>query len=201
MNMKRTGSHERTTSEVSVEVEVNLDGEGRAHVDTGIPFFDHVLEQLAFHSRRIDIRVEADGDVDVDDHHTVEDVGIALGAAIDEALDDRSGIRRMAWALAPMDDALVMTALDVSGRPYVSFKGYGPKRDGIGNPPLSTENVPHFFEALCRGPGITAHIHVMDGRNDHHVIEATFKSFGRALGEAVEIVGGSVPSTKGTIRG
>ncbi len=199
--MRRTGSHERVTEEVSVEVEVDLDGRGRANVDTGIPFFDHMLEQLAFHSRRIDMRVEADGDVDVDDHHTVEDVGLALGAAIDEALGDREGIRRMAWAAVPMDDALVMTAIDVSGRPYTVLRGYSPRRSGIGNPPMSTENVPHFFESLCKGPGITAHIHVLDGKNDHHVIEAVFKSFGRALGEAVEIVTRGVPSTKGLLRG
>jgi len=199
--VRRTGSHERVTEEVSVEVEVDLDGRGRANVDTGIPFFDHMLEQLAFHSRRIDMRVEADGDVDVDDHHTVEDVGLALGAAIDEALGDREGIRRMAWAAVPMDDALVMTAIDVSGRPYTVLRGYSPRRSGIGNPPMSTENVPHFFESLCKGPGITAHIHVLDGKNDHHVIEAVFKSFGRALGEAVEIVTRGVPSTKGLLRG
>ncbi|NPB01324.1 MAG: imidazoleglycerol-phosphate dehydratase HisB [Methanopyri archaeon] len=199
--MRRTGSHERVTEEVSVEVEVDLDGRGRANVDTGIPFFDHMLEQLAFHSQRIDMRVEADGDVDVDDHHTVEDVGLALGAAIDEALGDREGIRRMAWAAVPMDDALVMTAIDVSGRPYTVLRGYSPRRSGIGNPPMSTENVPHFFESLCKGPGITAHIHVLDGKNDHHVIEAVFKSFGRALGEAVEIVTRGVPSTKGLLRG
>ncbi len=199
--MRRAGSHERVTEEVSVEVEVDLDGRGRASVDTGIPFFDHMLEQLAFHSRRIDMRVEANGDVEVDDHHTVEDVGLALGAAIDEALGNREGIRRMAWAAVPMDDALVMTAIDVSGRPYTVLRGYSPSRSGIGNPPMSTENVPHFFESLCKGPGITAHIHVLDGKNDHHVIEAVFKSFGRALGEAVEIVTRNIPSTKGLLRG
>jgi len=199
--VRRAGSHERVTEEVSVEVEVDLDGRGRASVDTGIPFFDHMLEQLAFHSRRIDMRVEANGDVEVDDHHTVEDVGLALGAAIDEALGNREGIRRMAWAAVPMDDALVMTAIDVSGRPYTVLRGYSPSRSGIGNPPMSTENVPHFFESLCKGPGITAHIHVLDGKNDHHVIEAVFKSFGRALGEAVEIVTRNIPSTKGLLRG
>ncbi len=195
----RTADIERTTEETKVRVSVNLDGSGRAEVDTGLPFFDHLLHQLAFHGR-MDVEIEARGDLEVDDHHTVEDVGICLGKALNEALGNREGIRRIAWALVPMDEALVECAVDISGRPYFVLEGYRPKRDGIGSPPLSTENIPHFWKSLCDHAGLTMHVIVRRWDNDHHAIEAMFKAVGRALGAAKEVVDDRVPSTKGTLR-
>ncbi|WP_210400503.1 imidazoleglycerol-phosphate dehydratase HisB [Methanopyrus sp. SNP6] len=199
MDSVRTADVKRTTKETEVEVSVNLDGSGHAKVDTGLPFFDHLLHQFAFHGR-IDVEIKARGDLEVDDHHTVEDVGICLGKALNKALGDREGIRRIAWALVPMDEALVECAVDISGRPYFVLRGYQPRRDKIGCPPLSTENVSHFWKSFCDHAGVTMHVAVRWWDNDHHAIEAMFKAVGRALGAAKEVVDDGVPSTKGTLR-
>ncbi len=199
VGMGRTGSIRRETEETRVRVRVDLDGSGVADVETGLPFFDHLLEQLAVHGG-LDLEVRAEGDLEVDDHHLVEDVGICLGRALDEALGDRRGIRRMAWSAVPMDGSLVLCALDLSGRAYFRVSGFRPSRPGIGEPPLSLENVPHFWRSLCEHSGTTMHVEFRAWDNDHHAVEAMFKAVARALREAVEVVGESVPSTKGRLR-
>ena len=188
----------RSTTETSIEVEINLDGTGAYDVKTGVGFFDHMVEQLARHSM-IDITLRAQGDLHIDDHHTVEDSGIALGQAIAEAIGDKAGIRRYGACLLPMDDALVRAALDLSGRPYLVWNVAmtAPK---IGT--FDTELLREFFQALCTHGGITLNIAQLDGVNSHHIAEAAFKAVARALREAVEEDprrAGAIPSTKGKL--
>ncbi len=188
----------RSTTETSIEVEINLDGTGAYDVKTGVGFFDHMVEQLARHSM-IDITLRAQGDLHIDDHHTVEDSGIALGQAIAEAVGDKAGIRRYGACLLPMDDALVRAALDLSGRPYLVWNVAmtAPK---IGT--FDTELLREFFQALSIHGGITLNIAQLDGVNSHHIAEAAFKAVARALREAVEEDprrAGAIPSTKGKL--
>jgi len=188
----------RDTSETKIAVSVNLDGTGQYDVKTGIGFFDHMLEQLARHAL-MDITVRATGDLHIDDHHTVEDVGIALGRALTQAVGDKRGIRRYGSCLLPMDDTLVRAALDLSGRPYLVWKVNftAPK---IGT--FDTELVREFFNAFAMQGGITLHVECLDGINSHHIAEAAFKSVARALRDALEIdprKADAVPSTKGTL--
>ncbi|MBF9037208.1 imidazoleglycerol-phosphate dehydratase HisB [Rhodobacterales bacterium LSUCC0387] len=188
----------RSTTETSIEVDINLDGTGAYDVKTGVGFFDHMVEQLARHSM-IDIKLRAQGDLHIDDHHTVEDSGIALGQAIAEAVGDKAGIRRYGACLLPMDDALVRAALDLSGRPFLVWdvSMTAPK---IGT--FDTELVREFFQALSTHGGITLNIAKLDGVNSHHIAEAAFKAFARALREAVEEDprrAGAIPSTKGKL--
>lgn len=188
----------RSTTETSIEVEINLDGTGAYDVKTGVGFFDHMVEQLARHSM-IDITLRAQGDLHIDDHHTVEDSGIALGQAIAEAVGDKAGIRRYGACLLPMDDALVRAALDLSGRPYLVWNVAitAPK---IGT--FDTELLREFFQALSTHGGITLNIAQLDGVNSHHIAEAAFKAVARALREAVEEDprrAGAIPSTKGKL--
>ena len=188
----------RSTTETSIEVEINLDGTGAYDVKTGVGFFDHMVEQLARHSM-IDITLRAQGDLHIDDHHTVEDSGIALGQAIAEAVGDKAGIRRYGACLLPMDDALVRAALDLSGRPYLVWNVAmtAPK---IGT--FDTELLREFFQALSTHGGITLKIAQLDGVNSHHIAEAAFKAVARALREAVEEDprrAGAIPSTKGKL--
>ncbi|MFZ8958823.1 MAG: imidazoleglycerol-phosphate dehydratase HisB [Paracoccaceae bacterium] len=188
----------RSTTETSIEVDINLDGTGAYDVKTGVGFFDHMVEQLARHSM-IDITLRAQGDLHIDDHHTVEDSGIALGQAIAEAVGDKAGIRRYGACLLPMDDALVRAALDLSGRPFLVWdvSMTAPK---IGT--FDTELVREFFQALSTHAGITLNIATLDGVNSHHIAEAAFKAFARALREAVEEDprrAGAIPSTKGKL--
>lgn len=188
----------RNTVETEVAVELDLDGTGRAEVATGVGFFDHMLDQLARHAL-LDLTVRARGDLHIDDHHTVEDVGIALGKALAEALGEKRGIRRYGSCHLPMDDALVRAALDLSGRPFLVWKVdfTAPK---IGS--FDTELVREFFTAFAMNGGVTLHVERLDGFNAHHVAEATFKAVARALREAVEPDprrAGAVPSTKGTL--
>jgi len=188
----------RSTTETSIEVEINLDGTGAYDVKTGVGFFDHMIEQLARHSM-IDITLRAQGDLHIDDHHTVEDSGIALGQAIAEAVGDKAGIRRYGDCLLPMDDALVRAALDLSGRPYLVWNVAitAPK---IGT--FDTELLREFFQALSTHGGITLNIAQLDGVNSHHIAEAAFKAVARALREAVEEDprrAGAIPSTKGKL--
>jgi imidazoleglycerol-phosphate dehydratase len=193
--MSRTSEQHRTTKETTVELVLDVDGSGTASASTGIPFFDHMLEQLGKHGG-FDLRIEANGDLEVDLHHTVEDVGIVLGSALKEALGDKAGVRRFASALVPLDEALVQVALDLSGRPFLVYE-VDPVAEWIGtfDPQLAEE----FWRAFAFGAGMTLHIRSISGRNGHHVIEASFKGVARALRDAVKIEGTSVPSTKGTL--
>jgi imidazoleglycerol-phosphate dehydratase len=194
--MTRTARIERSTNETKVIVEVNLDGSGQFRISTGIGMFDHLLEAFTHHSV-IDVTVSTEGDLDVDDHHTVEDTMLVLGSAIDEALGDRDGITRYGNAMIPMDEALATVAIDYGGRPYavvdVSFRS-----DRIGE--LSTQMIEHAIEAFSRTARATLHV-TASGRNDHHVAEATFKALARATRTAIELDGSrrGVPSTKGAL--
>ncbi len=193
--MARTATKQRATKETTVDLTLTIDGSGDAHASTGIPFFDHMLEQLGKHGG-FDLRVEATGDLDVDLHHTVEDVGIVLGGVFAEALGDKAGVRRFANSLVPLDEALVQVALDLSGRPFLVYE-VDPVAEWIGtfDPQLAEE----FWRAFTFAAGITLHIRSLAGKNGHHVIEASFKGVARALRDAVRVEGTGVPSTKGTL--
>ena len=195
---ERVAEIRRTTKETDLFVRVGLDGRGEARVKTGLGFFDHMLEALARHGL-LDLTVEAQGDLHVDGHHTVEDTGIALGTAIARALGDRGGIRRYGDALVPLDDALVRAVVDVSGRPYIHYDIEIPKWQMLGD--YDVFLTPEFFRALVLNAGLTAHLDLVRGDNPHHIVEATFKAFARALDAATSLdprVAG-VPSTKGTL--
>lgn len=188
----------RTTAETDVTVEINLDGTGAYDNQTGVGFFDHMLDQLARHSL-IDMTIRAKGDLHIDDHHTVEDVGITLGQALAKALGDKRGIRRYGSCLLTMDDAQIRTALDLSARPYLIWNVEIPTAK-IGA--FDTELVREFFQAFSTHAGITLHVDMMHGINSHHIVEATFKSVARALRDAVEVdprKSGDIPSTKGAL--
>jgi imidazoleglycerol-phosphate dehydratase len=196
----RKASVRRTTKETAVEVTVDLDGAGGASVATGIGFLDHMLDLLARHSR-IDIEVKAQGDLHIDHHHTTEDVGIALGQAVKQALGDMKGITRYADVHVPMDEALTRVAMDISGRPFLMFKAEF-VRDKVGT--FDTELVQEWFQAFAMNTGITLHVETLYGTNDHHIAESCFKGLARALRAAVAIdprAGDEVPSTKGTLGG
>ena len=188
----------RTTAETDVSVEINLDGTGVYDNQTGVGFFDHMLDQLARHSL-IDMTIRAKGDLHIDDHHTVEDVGITLGQALAKALDDKRGIRRYGSCLLAMDDAQVRTALDLSARPFLIWNVDIPTAK-IGS--FDTELVREFFQAFSTHGGITLHVDMLHGVNSHHIVEAAFKSVARALRDAVEVdprKSGDIPSTKGAL--
>ena len=191
----RTATIQRETAETKISVTMNLDGTGESTVSTGLGFFDHMLTALAKHSR-IDLELSCKGDLEVDDHHTIEDCALTLGAAIDEALGDRRGITRFASAYAPLDESLARVVLDLSGRPG-SVVELDLKRDAIG--PVACENLTHFFRSLAVGARATLHADVLRGENDHHKAEAAFKALALALREAVRVDGDSVPSTKGSL--
>ena len=196
----RKASVKRSTKETDIEVSVDLDGEGRSAISTGIGFLDHMLDLLARHAR-IDLTVNAAGDLHIDHHHTTEDVGIALGQAVKQALGDMRGITRYADVHVPMDEALTRVAIDISGRPYLVFKaGFG--RDKIGT--FDTELVNEWFQAFAVNAGVTLHVETLYGSNDHHIAESCFKGLARALRAAVAIdprAKGEVPSTKGKLGG
>ena len=188
----------RTTNETQITASIALDGTGACRCDTGVGFFDHMVDQLARHAM-IDIDLKATGDLHIDDHHTVEDCGIALGQALREALGDKAGIRRYGSFHLAMDDALVRAVLDLSGRPFLVWDVAMPTAK-IGS--FDTELVREFFQALSTHGGITLHVHKLEGINSHHIAEATFKAVARALREAVEPdprAKGSIPSTKGAL--
>lgn len=192
----RRAAIRRRTTETDVRISLDLDGSGDSRVGTGVRFLDHMLEALARHSR-IDLEVAAEGDLDVDDHHTVEDTALALGAAIDGALGDRSGIGRFGWAYAPLDEALARAVVDLSGRPFAAVD-LGLRRDGIGD--LSAENAAHFFRSLAAAARAAIHVDVLRGDNDHHRVEAAFKALALALRQAVARDGADrPPSTKGSL--
>jgi len=194
----RKGAISRKTNETAIEAAVDLDGSGKAEVSTGVGFFDHMLDQLARHSL-IDMTIHAKGDRHVDDHHTVEDVGIALGQALAQALGEKRGIARFADCLTPMDETLTRVALDASGRPFLVFRVDFPTQQ-IGA--FDVELVREFFQALSVHAGLTLHIETLYGANSHHIAESCFKGVARALGAALAIdqrQGQRVPSTKGAL--
>ena len=194
----RTGSIHRKTNETSIDVDVNLDGTGRYLVSTGIGFLDHMLEQLSRHSL-IDLTVKAVGDLHIDQHHTTEDTGLAIGEAIAQALGDKRGIVRYGLAYAPMDETLTRVALDISGRPYFIWKA------AFTTPRLGewdTELIEHWFHSFAQTAGLTLHVECLYGQNNHHIVESCYKALARALRQAVEIdprKSDSIPSTKGTL--
>ncbi len=194
----RTASMRRSTGETDVKVTINLDGVGKCTAATGIPFLDHMLHQIASHGL-IDLEVQSIGDLEIDDHHTNEDVGITLGQALGKALGDRKGIVRFGNFLAPLDEALIQVALDFSGRPHLSY-GLQIPTQRVGT--YDTQLVREFFVAVVNHSQMTLHIRQLDGINSHHIIEATFKAFARAMRMAVEIDprrAGAIPSSKGVL--
>jgi len=196
MSAGRRAEQHRATKETSVDVTLDLDGSGTASATTGIPFFDHMLEQLGKHAR-FDLTVAAVGDLEVDLHHTVEDVGIAIGTCLAEALGDKAGVARFASALVPLDEALVQVALDLSGRAFLVYE-VDPVVEWIGT--FDVQLCEEFWRAFTVAANITLHLRSLTGRNGHHVIEASFKGVAVALRDAVRVHGdGGVPSTKGTL--
>jgi len=195
--MGRTADLKRTTKETDITVRLNLDGEGKSDIDTGIGFFDHMLEGFAKHGF-FDLDVHITGDLEVDGHHTVEDAGIVLGNAIKEAVGDKKGIKRYGYFILPMDDALALCAVDLCGRPYLQFDCSFPN-EMVGT--LDTSLVKEFFYAVSYSAAMNIHIKMLSGENSHHMIEAVFKAFAKALDEAVSIDGRikNVLSTKGTL--
>ena len=194
----RSAQIERKTAETDVRLTLSLDGTGRAQINTGVGFLDHMLTLFAAHGR-FDLSVSCEGDTQVDDHHSVEDVGIALGDAVAQALGEKRGIRRYGSMLLPMDEALVLCAVDLSGRCCLRMQAAFPSQK-IGT--FDTELVEEFFTAFARHAGATLHLRQMDGVNSHHIAEAMFKAFARALSEAVSLdarLAGEIPSTKGAL--
>ncbi|HEX5290768.1 MAG TPA: imidazoleglycerol-phosphate dehydratase HisB [Streptosporangiaceae bacterium] len=197
--MSRAGRVERVTKETKVLVELELDGSGTTAVQTGVPFFDHMLAQLGKHGL-LDLTVQARGDIEVDAHHTVEDTALALGQALREALGDKAGITRFGDALVPLDETLARAAVDLSGRPYAVHSEPAGMAPLIGS--YDTTLTRHFFESLAHSAGICVHLDVLAGRNPHHIVEAQFKAFARALRAAVAPdprAPGAIPSTKGVL--
>jgi len=194
----RSAAKTRTTAETDIKVMVVLDGSGDVDVDTGLPFFDHMLAQLGRHGG-LDLLVRATGDLHIDAHHTVEDVGIVLGQAFAEALGDKAGVRRFASNRVPLDEALVDVALDLSGRPYLHYEVEFPGEKILGDPPFDPQLVEEFWRAFVTSAAITLHLTLVRGRNTHHIIEAGFKAVARSLRDAVAVEGRGVPSTKGTL--
>ena len=194
----RAATVQRHTSETRIDVTVDLDGTGAYDVATGVGFFDHMLEQLSRHSL-IDLHVRTEGDLHIDQHHTVEDTGLAIGEALAQALGDKRGIRRYGDALSPMDETLTRVALDISGRPWLVWKTeFTQKRLGE----MDTELFEHWFHSFAQAAGITLHVETLHGRNNHHIIESAFKGLARAVRQAVEIdprKADAVPSTKGVL--
>jgi imidazoleglycerol-phosphate dehydratase len=196
--MSRTASRHRATKESDVAVAIDLDGSGSTEVSTGLPFYDHMLDQLGRHGG-FDLTVKATGDLHVDSHHTVEDTAIVLGEAFREALGDKAGVRRFASGRFPLDEALVDVALDLSGRPFVVWEVDLPEAIPLGTPPFDPSLAEHAVASFATTAGITLHVTLVRGRNVHHIVEATFKGLARCLRDAVRIDGAGVPSTKGVL--
>ena len=197
--MTRSASKQRTTKETSISISLDVDGPtGAVSASTGLPFFDHMLDQIGRHGG-FDLSIEATGDLHVDGHHTVEDVGILLGEVFKEALGDKAGVRRFASGLFPLDEALIEVALDLSGRPYFVYDVPFGEVLPLGNPPFNPEMAEHFWQSFATSAGITLHVNKRAGVNTHHVVEATFKGVARCLRDAVRVEGTGVPSTKGSL--
>lgn len=191
----RTAQCHRKTLETDIQVSVNIDGTGLSEISTGIGFMDHMLTLLAFHSK-MDLTIQCDGDLTVDGHHTIEDVGLLLGRALKEALGDRIGIERYGSCFLPMDETLSRVVLDISNRPLLVYN-VGFERFDLGS--LDVQNIKEFFKSISQTLGMTLHLEVLYGENDHHKAEALFKGFGRALKEAVKITGTGISSSKGVL--
>ena len=193
----RKANTERATAETSVSIEVSLDG-GSVNVSTGIPFFDHMLDQLGRHSG-IGLKIDCAGDLAIDAHHTVEDVGITLGETFQKALGDKTGVRRFASMRVPLDEALVEVALDLSGRPFLHYELDFPGEKILGDPPFDPQLMEEFWRAFVTTAKVTLHIALVRGKNTHHIVEASFKAVARCLRDAIKIEGTTLPSTKGTL--
>jgi imidazoleglycerol-phosphate dehydratase len=196
--MTRSAVRHRATKETDVAVSIDLDGTGRTEVSTGLPFYDHMLDQLGRHGG-FDLTVKATGDLHVDSHHTVEDTAIVVGEAFREALGDKAGVRRFASGRFPLDEALVDVALDLSGRPFVVWAVELPEAIPLGTPPFDPSLAEHAIASFATAAGITLHVTLVRGRNVHHIVEASFKGLARCLRDAVRVDGAGVPSTKGVL--
>ncbi|MDC1375888.1 imidazoleglycerol-phosphate dehydratase HisB [bacterium] len=199
-NDYRTALVKRKTNETYIEVKVDLDGKGRNSIDTGLPFFDHMIEQLSKHSL-IDIELKCEGDLQIDSHHTIEDIGWGLGKAINDALGDKRGIKRYSFCYLPMDECLTRCCLDVSGRPWLIWNVFLPT---VSIKNIETEIFREFFQSFSQAAGFTLHVENLYGKNTHHIVESCFKSLAVALRDAVMIDSlnhNSIPSTKGTLSG
>jgi imidazoleglycerol-phosphate dehydratase len=196
--MTRTATVIRSTAETSIEITIDLDGSGVTEISTGIPFYDHMLDQLGRHGG-FDLAVAATGDLHIDTHHTVEDVALALGQAFREALGDKAGIRRFASGRFPLDEALVDVSLDLSGRPHVYWDVEMPESLPLGDPAFDPQLAEHAVSSFATAAAITLHVELVRGRNVHHIIEATFKGLARSLRDAVRRETDGVPSTKGVL--
>ena len=197
----RSASRSRSTKETAIEIELVIEGTGKGDVATGLPFFDHMVAQLGKHAGW-DLAVNATGDLAVDAHHTVEDVGICLGETLRDALGDKAGVRRFASIAVPLDEALIDVALDLSGRPFLVYDidpGAGGEAYPLGDPPFDPQLAEEFWRAFVTSAAITLHLRMRSGRNSHHILEASFKGVARALRDAVRIDGVDVPSTKGSL--
>lgn len=198
----RRASRSRTTKETSIEISLDLDAAegGVVEASTGLPFFDHMLSQLGRHGG-FDLSVKATGDLEIDSHHTVEDTGILLGEVFAEALGNKAGVRRFASNRVPLDEALIDVALDLSGRPFLVYEIEPPGVKILGDPPFDPQLAEEFWRAFVTSAAITLHLELVRGKNTHHIIEASFKGVARSLRDAVrvEVEGGAVPSTKGTL--
>ena len=195
----RTAQHSRSTKETSIDISIDLDGTGTTDITTGIPFYDHMLDQIGRHGG-FDLTVHATGDLHIDTHHTVEDVALALGETFAEALGDKAGVRRFASGRYPLDEALIDVALDLSGRPFVEWHVDMPECLPLGAPPFDPQLAEHAVASFATAAGITLHVELVRGRNVHHIIEATFIGLARCLRDAVRVDdAGGVPSTKGVL--
>ena len=194
----RQANRSRATKETSVEITLDLDGTGRAEASTGVPFYDHMLEQVGKHGG-FDLTVKATGDLQIDTHHTIEDVAIALGEAFRDAVGDKVGVRRFASGRYPLDEALIDIALDLSGRPFVHWDVEMPECLPLGSPAFDPQLAEHAVSSFATAAGITLHVTLVRGRNVHHIIEAVFKGLGRCLRDAVRVEDSSLPSTKGVL--
>ena len=198
MSDGRAAERSRTTKETSITLSIDLDGTGTTVISTGIPFYDHMLDQLGRHGG-FDLSIAAVGDLHIDTHHTVEDVAITLGEAFREALGDKVGVRRFASGQYPLDEALVEVALDLSGRPFVVWEVEMPEALPLGNPAFDPQLAEHAVASFATAAGITLHVTLKRGRNAHHIIEATFKGLARCLRDAVRVEDAALPSTKGVL--
>ena len=196
--MSRCASISRSTKETTIDLRLDLEGEGDTEISTGLPFFDHMLDQLSRHGG-LALTVRAQGDLAVDSHHTVEDVGIVLGRAFREALGDKAGVRRFASIIVPLDEAAVEVVLDLSGRPFLHYEVDFPGEKILGDPPFDPQLAEEFWRAFATTAAVTLHIVMRRGRNTHHIVEASFKGVARALRDAVRVEGSALPSTKGTL--
>jgi len=196
--ISRTAEVHRATKETSIDVVLDVDGTGTTSVSTGIPFFDHMVDQLGRHGG-FDLTVKTVGDLEIDAHHTVEDTGIAIGEALKEALGDKAGVRRFASVSVPLDEALVDVALDLSGRAFLRYDVDPPGEKILGDPPFDPQLMEEFWRAVVMAADLTLHIEMRTGKNTHHIVEATTKGVARALRDAVRVEGTGIPSTKGTL--